>query len=125
MSSHKFTDEMLTSFPPKYQSRCRCGFVTKQHRHEWQVSDEKRAHLAFIERVKTYLNKRDPSVKNQYDYYSERANDPEETPANRALWQQLADELRPRVPDKSKNGEQETLFPMETPEKTVNRSNQT
>lgn len=114
--SHKFTRGETEGWPPRVYSRCRCGHYIKPMEFTWQVEDEERRHFQLVERVKASLTRREPSIKTQRDYYLERANDPEESRENRALWQQLADELTPRVKDK-KPGEQETLFLMDTPEK--------
>jgi len=37
------------------------------------------------------------TLEDEYNWYIAQANSPENTPAQRLLWQQLAEELAPRV----------------------------
>jgi len=121
LSNHKITHYEVEG---GRRARCRCGFQTLKYEHQWQVDDEVEKHHAKIERVRAYLETRNPTVKSQYQFFSEKADDPDETPENRALWRQLADELAPRVKDK-KPAPQETLFPMEPPKSDEKKGRQT
>lgn len=112
MSNHKIA---YVEDKGRHHGRCSCRFQTKVFLHKWQAEDEVREHLALVDRVRAYLETKNPTVKSQHDYYRERADDPDETPENRRLWQQLADELEPRV--KARKGEvaadDEPMFEME------------
>lgn len=55
-------------------------------------------HIALVQQARVHLRGSSPSIKNQWEYFTDKANDPEESPENRKLWQQLADELHSRVP---------------------------
>lgn len=109
MSNHKIT---YYDKEPYFYARCRCGFVTKEFIHKWQVEDEVKEHERFVDRIRAYLGTSKPTLKSQRDYYLEMSEDPNEPPANRRLWKMLADELTPRVRER-RQPEQETLFPME------------
>lgn len=115
MSNHTF--KYIEDGATKHYARCSCRFQTKSHQHRWQVEDEVREHLTLIERVKSYLGTKNPTLKSQRDYYLERAEDPDETPANRRLWLQLAEELTPRVKPTKGETVDEPMFHMEPIEK--------
>jgi hypothetical protein len=75
---------------------CRLGsplFPTRVESEEWG-----RAHLRLAARAMAHLRDRTPSLKDQYDYYLEQAQNPSETPENRRLWRLLADGLASRLP---------------------------
>lgn len=75
---------------------CRLGsplFATRQEVEDWGYQ-----HLDLARRAAAHLRDRTPSLKDQYTYYSARAQDPLESPENRRLWKILADGLRSRLP---------------------------
>jgi|SRR5262245_27551973 len=80
-----------------FRAICTCGATSgprfaKAEAHEWEDQ-----HRKLVERARAHLRDRAPSLKDQHHYYRERAADPHETPANRALWQMLADGLASRI----------------------------
>lgn len=75
---------------------CRTGSpytLNRQEAEDWVIK-----HLRLVEQAMAHLRDRRPSVSDQAGYYQSKADDPEETRENRLLWQQLADELKPRLP---------------------------
>ena len=80
-------------------------------RRKWGDDPEAERLERERERARELLRSRSNTkgvMKSERDYYLERAADPHETAANRALWQQLADELSPRLP--SEPGQNEGLW---------------
>lgn len=55
------------------------------------------AHHKAVERARTHLNDRRPSLRDQYDYYRKMENDPSTPESDRALWHLLADGLQHRL----------------------------
>jgi len=101
---HKTTVEELEGWPKTYVARCSCRFIGKQTQHKWEAEDEQRQHDEKVQRVLALLRPRNHTaslVRSERDYYLERAADPDESEANRRLWQQLADELTPRIASKT------------------------
>lgn len=90
-------------------ARCRCGFTTPRMKTRQQVEDEVRKHEKFIERIRLHLGRNTVSLKATYDYYVQMANDPNVEGGDRVLWQRLAEELGPRVKDKSDTSEDQEL----------------
>jgi len=72
---------------------------------EWHLR-----HLQEIERIRTHLDNRNPSIKKTWEWYDAQAENEDNSPEDRVLWRRLADELRPRVPVKGDLGDAETLF---------------
>lgn len=70
-------------------------------RRKWGDDPEAERLERERERARDLLRSRSNTkgvLKSEREWYLERAADPSETPENRALWQQLADELAPRLP---------------------------
>lgn len=89
MSNHKI---VFLGLADRMQARCSCkqksligdrGFV-----EAWVYS-----HLQEIERVRAHLGPRSPSLKSQRDWFLAQADNTDNPPEDRALWQQLATEL--------------------------------
>jgi hypothetical protein len=90
--------------------RCACGWAPDPQPTQQALDDEIFKHHKEVERARASLGRRGHTdIKVDRDYYLERANDPNETKANRHLWQQLADELSKRIGGE-KGAEDEPLF---------------
>jgi hypothetical protein len=102
-------------------ARCRCGFITKEHRTRDNVEDEVAKHQADVERIRLHLHTGVPTLKSQARYYRDMAENPQVEESDRLLWARLADELEARLgPTSAKD---ETLFDMAKKQKM--RSNDT
>jgi len=77
---------------PNLQARCSCkkksAVGTRADVDTWYFD-----HLREIERIRTHLGTRNPSLKTQCAWFFAQADDENNTPEDRALWRQLADEL--------------------------------
>lgn len=85
----------------EYITRCEgCGWkhpgstTNRQEAEDWIAVHEKQ-----IERIRTHLGTKTPSLKSERDHYLDKSVDPYETAENRAIWKQLADELSTRLND--------------------------
>lgn len=101
-------------------SRCTCGQYVSPKAHMWQVEDAENLHLENVQRAMAALSRREPTLKNQRDYYLQMAVAEEVSEADRRMWQQLADEISRRIGDGSQC-ESETLFQMEPNRKAGDR----
>lgn len=90
--------EIVKDGREQYRAICTCRTSSAFSANRQEIEDWVLRHQRLAEQAMTHLRSKNPSIKDQYTYYSERAVDPQETPENRRLWQQLADELRYRVP---------------------------
>lgn len=92
-------------------ARCTCRWSSTQRLSQFDVEDEVLVHDANVQRARAgRVFGRMPSLGDQRDYYQTRADNTEETPENRVLWQQLADELTHRLGDHSPWAASEPLF---------------
>lgn len=83
-----------------YVTRCNCGWKHPGETPDRQVAEDWiRVHEKAIERIRTHLATKTPRLQDERDYYRSKADDPDETPENRAIWKQLADELSVRLND--------------------------
>src|ERR1044072_1458749 len=73
--------------------RCSCRKVRPKPCEKAEAEFWGKVHLEEVDRVREHLATRNPPLPSQRDYYLEKANDPQESAVNRAIWQQLADEL--------------------------------
>jgi hypothetical protein len=82
-----------------YVCRCTCGASSGEKVHRQEAEDWVLVHDKEIERIRTHLATKTPRLQDERDYYRSKADDPDETPANRAIWKQLAEELSNRLND--------------------------
>jgi hypothetical protein len=77
---------------PHLQARCSCtkksAIGSRAEVDTWYF-----AHVAEVERIRTHLGSRNPSLKTQYAWFVKQADDENNPAEDRALWRQLADEL--------------------------------
>lgn len=93
--SHHITT--LIGTDDAWQAKCSCRWRSPlRTRGEAEAAMDK--HTAEVARAQAGLRVRNPSVRTMRDYYRKEAENPENTPEERALWAQLADGLEPRVP---------------------------
>ena len=69
------------------------------------------AHHAEVERIRTHLGTRNPSLKTQWAWFCSQAENEENPTEDRALWRQLADELAAFIEHKNAPAlQQDPLF---------------
>jgi len=77
---------------PHLQARCSCKqkspVGSRADVDTWYYS-----HLAEIERIRTHLGTRNPSLNTQWAWFSEQAVNEDNPTEDRALWRQMADEM--------------------------------
>lgn len=76
----------------RMQGRCSCKQKSRVGNRA-EVDTWYFAHLAEIERIRTHLGTKNPSLKTQHAWFSEQAVNEDNPPEDRALWRQLADEM--------------------------------
>jgi hypothetical protein len=103
--------EYVKNSVERWRAICNCksasDWMTRQEAEDWVL-----AHLRLAEQAMVHLRSRNPSLTDQYNYYSQMADDPANPPGDRTLWRQLALGLKPRLPHTppSKNGEEALPF---------------
>jgi hypothetical protein len=95
MSNH--TEQIVPFRDGRFQARCSCNSVSNIVAQRWEAEDWGIAHRVMVERVKSALGTRSPSLKQQRDYFQSQADDTDQTREHRDLWQQLADEISQRL----------------------------
>lgn len=110
MGNHKITWHRLEGGIAKHAAVCRCGWRSSKQTVLQVVEDEVLKHGEEVERLRAWLGTRTPSLKAQYDYYKEKAEDPSESESARALWKQLAQELSVRLNINAPQWDQPPLF---------------
>lgn len=94
----------------RHGCRCTCGWAPPDRYASRQlVEDEVIKHERNVERARAALKSRNVPLHSERDWYRERENDPNETPENRELWKQMADELDTRL-GQPKGSEDRPLF---------------
>lgn len=100
-----------------WEWRCICNcktgsphFPSRQLAEDWQFK-----HLRLADQAMVHLRSRNPSIKDQFDYYTTMARDSRESAENRRLWQQLADGLHSRLPPPSTPPPSDDPLPFEVP----------
>lgn len=94
MGKHKTT--IVPAANGQWQAQCSCRKVSKVVKDYLGALDWEDKHHHEIERVHQH-QARTPSLKDQRDYYRERAEDYSQSDQDRALWTQLAEELDHRL----------------------------
>lgn len=95
---------------------CTCGW----HHEEYSAATHQQAelwktqHLYDVKFVRLNKGPKSMSVKSQWKYYDEQANDRNNTTIDRRLWRQLADELKHYVLD-DPHYQQAELFKLKPP----------
>lgn len=78
------------------QAVCRCGqrsaAGTAQEVEDWCLE-----HAIDVQRVRAHLRSAAPSLAATHGWFERQAADPENSAEDRAVWRQLADELRHRL----------------------------
>lgn len=90
--------EYVRDSESQHRAVCTCGSRSAFTLNRADAEDWAHQHDRLVQQAMAHLRNRSPSVTDQYNYFTTKANDPEERPEHRVLWQQLADELRGRVP---------------------------
>jgi hypothetical protein len=81
----------------RFYCRCSCRAHSPWYGQRYEAEDWEYRHVGAVEQARAHLNRRSPSVRDQYDYYREREADPDTPDHDRALWKMLADGLAHRV----------------------------
>lgn len=105
MSNHRIT---MIGGRAECQARCSCKQKSpvgpRGDVEEWVYK-----HQELVARVRAHLGSRNPSLKTQHAWFRAQAANPENDPADRELWCQLADEVE-RFLTKREPIQQESLF---------------
>ena len=80
-----------------HQGKCTCGAQSKTVDYRWIAEDWVAEHMALVQKVRTHLTTRSPSLTDQRDYYRTMQLNPETPPGDVPLWRQLADEIEHRM----------------------------
>lgn len=106
MSNHRFVvvgDRLMC------RAKCSCGKSSPMSNRgdieEWMFT-----HKQEIERIRTHLGTRNPTLKTQRDWFLYQAQNTDNEHDDRVLWQRLADEIDAFVLDKRPPMDQATLF---------------
>lgn len=106
MSNHKVH---YAGLDPNLQARCSCKkrstIGTRSQVEDWFI-----AHLQEIERIRSYLGSRTPSLRTQWAWFIKQSEDTDNDPDDRALWRQLADEIDRFLASREPVAQEETLF---------------
>lgn len=106
MANHKVT--IARGNEMAFQARCRCRNQSNVFQFQWEAEDWERGHLALVERVKAYLGGKNPSLKNQRDWYFLMESGPDIPEKERELWHQLRTELDRRL--NAYSAEEQSMF---------------
>jgi hypothetical protein len=96
-------------------ARCTCGWTpdpSKTFRTKDMVMDQVRQHERIVERARIAANRGAGSISADLRHFDAMAANPNVSAEHRALWRQLAEELRARLGTKPTDDEQPSLFAM-------------
>lgn len=106
MSNHKIH---FAGLEPHLQARCSCKqrspIGTRADVEEWKFSHEQ-----LIQRVRAHLGARNITLKSAVAWFVSQAENEDNTPEDRALWRQLADEAGAHLERKEHALDQDPLF---------------
>ena len=77
------------------------------------AEDEMNRHVQNALRARAALQRSNPSLKSQRDYYLEQTRNPYISDADRSLWKTLADELTHRIGPEGSPSEREVALPFD------------
>lgn len=107
MTNHKIH---YAGLEPNLQARCSCGKRSGIDRRA-EVDTWYYAHLQEVERIRTYLGTRTPSLKTQHAWFCQQADNADNDLDDRLLWRQLADEIGAFIMTKAEPSlQQDALF---------------
>jgi hypothetical protein len=95
MSTHK--TNVIFANDGRWRARCSCKAISQWFDHESDAQDWEYSHQRGVQQARAHLNGRSPSLRDQYDYYRAREQDPDTPDEDRALWKVLADGLAHRI----------------------------
>lgn len=115
--SHTIT--YLDLKPPRtHGALCKCGWRADPQVTRQAVEDEVLRHEMFVQRVRTQLRVKNPTLRSQRDHYRNMADDETIRESERRLWKQLADELDARLNDSGAEHGEQVALPFEVARKT-------
>lgn len=92
------------------QGRCSCKQKSKVGNRA-EVDTWYFSHLQEIERIRTHLGTKNPSLRTQWAWFSAQAVNEDNPTEDRALWRQMADEMAAFIETKSAPAlQQDPLF---------------
>lgn len=97
MSNHAV--KYLAIGETKHVAVCSCRWRSKDMLTLQAAEDAAYAHGQIVERVRTHLSTKTPSLKSQRDYYATMAEAGDTPDGDRPIWRQLRDELDHRLND--------------------------
>jgi hypothetical protein len=106
MSNHRTT---IIGSDARCQARCSCKKQSPVG-PRGDVDEWIHRHNEEIQRIRAHLGGRSPSLKKQHEWFIKQAEDPENAPADRELWRQLADEIERHLARNAPLVQEETLF---------------
>lgn len=83
--------------PIQYRAFCSCLMNSGWFNFRWQAEDWIRVHDELVNRVRAHLRNRTPSIRDQFNWYTKQSEDENNSAEERALWHQLAEEIRYRL----------------------------
>lgn len=95
--------------PDQFIGKCACRLSSGPRDWRKEVEDWHFAHMKDVERARAGLSTKTPTLKSQHAHFV--AMSKTGSASDRLLWQQLADELAPRLKDEPGGGT-EPLFPV-------------
>lgn len=93
MSHHKTA---VAGSTDAWQATCLCSARSAVVEHRWEADDWCRSHMQAVERARTHLRDRSPSLKDQRDWYRKQAARATDETV-RDQWLSLADGLDHRI----------------------------
>lgn len=111
MSKHliSYTKTLKETDLPEW-AQCKCGANSGWRKTRRETEEWVDAHHRSVYRVRAALNRREPSLLDQFNYYVLMSEDINVPAAEREQWADLADQLRPRVVTKDPGVDQGQLF---------------
>lgn len=100
------------SYPPVYRGQCKCGWHTPWEHTKQVAEDAGLKHEQEMEQFRARMQRGNPSLRSQRDYYAEQAKDEGYGEKQRRLWQQLADEISHRLNDSTDPFEGQEQLPL-------------
>ena len=99
MSNHRIKYEAISSLPPqRHRAVCSCrGWASAVVSTRQLAEDEALIHLRNVEKARAAMGTSTPSLKSQQAWYQQQAENPNNSPEDRRLWQLLANELGLRL----------------------------
>lgn len=94
MSNHK--TRIVGSYEA-WQGKCSCKAKSSVSKYRWEAEDWISTHLTQVQQARVHLMSRNPSLKDQRNWYQKQADRTDLSPEEREQWQQMATALDHRI----------------------------